>query len=134
MEFSFDIELTVRYQDLDLLGHVNNTTYATYFEQARIEYIDHVLDIRFDEWDMVIANLNIDFERQIPPEVETVRIDCGVVQLGGSSLRMESHVVPEGWDVPAASSEATLVALKNGESREIPAAWRERIEAFEPGL
>lgn len=134
MEFPFDIELTVRYQDLDLLGHVNNTTYATYFEQARIEYIDRVLDIRFDEWDMVIANLNIDFERQIPPEVETVRIDCGVVAFGSSSLRMESHVVPEGWDVPAASSEATLVALKNGESREIPTAWREQIEAFEPGL
>ena len=134
MEFPFEIELTVRYQDLDLLGHVNNTAYVTYLEQARIEYIDSVLGVRFDEWDMVIANLNVDYERQIDPDVESVRVDCGVVELGTSSLRMESNVVPVGWDEPAVTAEATLVALRDGAPREIPAAWRERIEAFEPGL
>lgn len=134
MEFPFDIELTVRYQDLDMLGHVNNTAYVTYLEQARIEYIDRVLEVPFDEWEMVIANLNVDYKQQIAPDVETVRVDCGVVELGTTSLRMKSNVVADDSETPAVTAEATLVALKDGSPRELPTAWRERIEAFEPDL
>lgn len=32
-------ELEVRYRDLDAMGHVNNATYLTYFEQARFAYL-----------------------------------------------------------------------------------------------
>ena len=39
-EFRFDVELAVRYRDLDTLGHVNNAVYATYLEQARTRYVD----------------------------------------------------------------------------------------------
>lgn len=31
-------EMEVRWGDLDLLGHVNNSVYFTYFEQARIDW------------------------------------------------------------------------------------------------
>ena len=30
---------TIRWADMDMLGHVNNTSYFRYFEQARIEWI-----------------------------------------------------------------------------------------------
>lgn len=33
------IELTVRWGDMDALGHVNNATYFTYCEQARIAWL-----------------------------------------------------------------------------------------------
>ena len=29
----------VRWADMDMLGHVNNTSYFRYFEQARIEWV-----------------------------------------------------------------------------------------------
>ena len=37
--------LPVRWGDQDPLGHVNNARFFTYFEQARIDYFDAVLDI-----------------------------------------------------------------------------------------
>ena len=30
---------TIRWADMDMLGHVNNTSYFRYFEQARIEWL-----------------------------------------------------------------------------------------------
>lgn len=32
--------MTVRWGDMDALGHVNNTTYFGYFEQIRVEWFD----------------------------------------------------------------------------------------------
>jgi len=31
--------ITVRFRDLDAMGHVNNAVYLTYFEEARVEYL-----------------------------------------------------------------------------------------------
>ena len=42
-EKTVDVPLTVRFRDLDALGHVNNATYFTYMEQARIGFRDQVL-------------------------------------------------------------------------------------------
>ncbi len=43
MEKTIDVPITVRFRDLDALGHVNNATYFTYLEQARIGFRDQVL-------------------------------------------------------------------------------------------
>jgi len=42
-EFSFETTVDVRYSDVDTYGHVNNATYATYLEEARVDYLDTVL-------------------------------------------------------------------------------------------
>jgi acyl-CoA thioester hydrolase len=34
--------MNVRWGDMDNLGHVNNATYFSYFEQARIEWLDEI--------------------------------------------------------------------------------------------
>ncbi len=38
----------VRFSDLDVLGHVNNSIYLSYFEIARVHYFAHMLGT---EWD-----------------------------------------------------------------------------------
>ncbi len=40
--FRLAIPIEVRFSDLDALGHVNNVTYFTYFEIARIKYLQTV--------------------------------------------------------------------------------------------
>jgi acyl-CoA thioester hydrolase len=37
-QIRFWVPVEVRYSDLDAQGHVNNATYFTYFEQARVQY------------------------------------------------------------------------------------------------
>ncbi len=42
-EKTVDVPISIRFRDLDALGHVNNATYFTYLEQARIGFRDHVV-------------------------------------------------------------------------------------------
>ncbi|PSQ27314.1 acyl-CoA thioesterase, partial [Halobacteriales archaeon SW_10_68_16] len=47
------------------MGHVNNAVYATYLEQARIEYIQDVVEGEALAVGAVLADLHVDYERPI---------------------------------------------------------------------
>jgi len=134
MDLRFETDVSIRFRDLDVLGHVNNAVYATYLEQARLRYFDRVLDVPWEERQVVLANLQLDFARPLTTKDGTVRVVCGVTEIGGSSFRMNSRVFPADGGDPAATAEATVVAVEDGSPREIPPEWRERFAEFEPGL
>jgi acyl-CoA thioester hydrolase len=73
-EFAYTTTLPVRYRDTDTMGHVNNAVYVTYFEQARIDYFDAVLDIPLEEREMVLANLELDYRRSVTTDDEYVTV------------------------------------------------------------
>lgn len=41
-EYPIIVDDIVRWGDMDAFGHVNNTVYFRYFEQARIGYFEHI--------------------------------------------------------------------------------------------
>lgn len=41
-------EIQVRFSDLDVLGHVNNSVYLSYFETARVHYFGELLGHNWD--------------------------------------------------------------------------------------
>jgi acyl-CoA thioester hydrolase len=41
-KFHFSIPIKVRYCETDMTGHVNNVSYFIYFEQGRVEYLEHL--------------------------------------------------------------------------------------------
>jgi acyl-CoA thioester hydrolase len=70
----------IRWSDMDMLGHVNNTAYFRYMEQARIEWI-YALNpdqAAFDETGPVIVNASCTFLQPLvyPGDVE-VRMYLG---------------------------------------------------------
>lgn len=133
-QFPFDIELPVRYRDLDTLEHVNNAVYGTYLEQARIEYFEAVLGVSFEELGMVLASIEMDFRRAIVLDDESVRIECGVTDIGDSSFRMGYRVYAAGDDEPAATGETTLVVVGDSGTKPVPESWRTAFREFEPEL
>jgi acyl-CoA thioester hydrolase len=129
-EFNYEKEMEVRFRDLDMMGHLNNAVYATYLEQARVEYIEDVVEQQLMETGAVVADLHLDFERPIDwgdDVVVAVRAD----ELGTSSIPLEYEIRVDG-DV-AATAETLMVTFdpEAGEPRPIPDAWRERIQAHE---
>lgn len=56
-------KIQVRLVDLDVLGHVNNTYYFTYFEMARIHYFRELLggDWDWQTFGMVLVRNEIDY-------------------------------------------------------------------------
>lgn len=79
--------IAIRWGDMDAMGHVNNTVYFRYMEQARISWFDTLVP-RDEAWKstgLVIANASCNFKKPInyPGTVE-VRVLAGPP--GGSSV------------------------------------------------
>jgi acyl-CoA thioester hydrolase len=79
--------IAVRWGDMDAMGHVNNTVYFRYMEQARIGWFEALVpqEQAWQRTGIVIANASCNFKRPInyPGTVE-VRVLCGPP--GGSSV------------------------------------------------
>ncbi|NEU56145.1 thioesterase family protein [Halorussus sp. MSC15.2] len=129
-DYSFTVDVDVRFQDLDTMGHVNNAVYATYFEQARVAYFEEVLDVPLHEVESVLANLEIDFRRPVEM-VGEVTVGVRVTELGTTSIPMEYEVRADGEIAATGETVQVAVDSETGSSRPIPEAWREQIRDFE---
>jgi len=129
-EFSYEVELPVRFRDIDAIGHVNNAVYATYLEQARIEFIEDVLTTTVTDADVVLAHIELDFQRSIELE-DDVTVALRVPELGTSSIPMEYEVRTDGTVAATGSTVMVTVDPDGDGTRPLPEAWRERIEAHE---
>ena len=115
----------VRFRDLDALGHVNNAVYATYLEQARIEFLR---GLGATQEEMILARLEIDFRAPVgfgaDVEIEVRPALFGTKSFGlDYTMRVDEQVVAE--------AKSVLVAYDYGneQSVELPAHWREALAA-----
>jgi acyl-CoA thioester hydrolase len=60
----FTITVTPRFGDVDVLGHINNTAPALWFEQARnpfFRFFSPDLTITHETWNLIMAHTDYDF-------------------------------------------------------------------------
>ncbi|MEK3981012.1 thioesterase family protein [Psychrobacillus sp. FSL K6-2836] len=69
-DFRFYSEVSVRFSETDMYGHLNNTVTFAYFEYARIEYFKHIQ--LMNDWlnpkgekIPVVADLQCDYVKQV---------------------------------------------------------------------
>jgi acyl-CoA thioester hydrolase len=132
MTFRYETTIPTRYRDLDPMGHVNNAVYASYCEQARMDYFDDVLEMELHALNMVLAHLEIDYERPIR-QGQLVAVRVRVAEIGGSSFTMAFEILDD--EALAATAESTQVVLgADGSPTRVPDDWRERVQTFEDGV
>jgi acyl-CoA thioester hydrolase len=81
--------IQVRFGDTDRFGHINNASFATYLESARIELIT---SLGYPLGGMILAHMAIDFRRQLQvgdPLVVFTRVE----RIGTSSVTMLQALV-----------------------------------------
>jgi len=122
---SFVHHETVRFRDLDALGHVNNAVFATYLEQARIAFLSpNGAQVE----DMILARLEIDF-RSPAGLGDTIEIAVTPTRIGTKSFDLE--YVVRAADRVLAEAKTVLVAYDYATARsvELPDEWKERLAA-----
>ncbi len=65
--YKHKLNITVRFSDLDAMGHVNNATFLTFLEEARFAYFRAVIkrDRDYLKFEAIIARIEIDYKNQI---------------------------------------------------------------------
>ena len=80
--------LTTRFRDLDPLNHVNNAVFNTYFEEARVNFVNHVpeLEHSFEQGEaFVLAKLTIEYFRPVLCP-STLLIGSSCLNIGNTSV------------------------------------------------
>jgi acyl-CoA thioester hydrolase len=123
--FDFVHRETVRFRDVDGMGHVNNAVYLTYLEEARIAFLR---PMGADPSGMILARVEIDFRA---PLSEGNELEIGVrpVRVGSKSFEL-AYEVRVGEKV-AAEAKTVIVSYDyaSGRSVAVPARWREGLAA-----
>jgi acyl-CoA thioester hydrolase len=134
-EYPIVLQQDVIWGDMDAFGHVNNTVYFRYFEDARIAYFDKigVHEIK-EEYKIgpILATTHADFK--LPLEYpDRVHIAGRSTILGPRKFNMHYLVYSEQFDAIAAEGEGLLVYYDyaNGTSCEIPEVIASAIGALE---
>jgi len=123
-------EVPVRWADQDTNSHVNNATYFTYFEQARILWFrrDEMNAVRPRYEGSVVATASCRYLRPIPYP-ETLRVLMYVGKLGRSSIPTYYEIHGTEAHVKYADGEVVLVWIdrRTGKSLPIPEKVREAL-------
>lgn len=110
---------TVRWADMDALGHVNNTVYFRYMEQARLDWLfGHAGPQAYGTGSgPVIANAICNFLR---PLVFPADIDVAMYLGGLRTTSMTSYYEITSGDVKYADGEARIVWIDLATGRPTP--------------
>jgi acyl-CoA thioester hydrolase len=134
--------LEVRLADTDAMGHVNNASYLTYVEIARVAYYEQVigkalpLGVHGAEEGMILAEIRVAYRSQAFYG-ETLTVESRIERIGRSSFTMAHRLTaPASRYGPArlvATADSVLVAYDYRDEAPIsvPEDWRASIAAYE---
>ena len=122
-----EVPIALRWRDLDAFNHVNNSTFLTYLEEARLIWFSRIDGPWFAEDYMpVLAATHVNYRRQLswPGEV-IVELRCE--RLGNSSLTL-THRILDAVDREKVYSDGNVVLVwvepVSGKSVALPEAVR----------
>ena len=127
-DFSYVRRMDVRWGDMDSLGHVNNATYLTYTESARIAFFDEVF--AGDESFMngqgpILAGISCNYHEQVHYPA-TLEAAVGYKRMGNSSLVLACPIFVLGQEQAVADVETTLVWFDYKAQKPMPVPQRLR--------
>ena len=128
--FDFVHRESVRFRDLDGMGHVNNAVFLTFMESARIAFLAAHGAGDNPQQSLILARTEVDFRSPIAFG-EEVEVGVRTVRVGTKSFELEYEIQADGR--LAAEGKSVLVGYdyRGGTSVEIPAEWREWLTASE---
>ena len=122
--------IPIRWGDMDAMGHVNNTVYFRYMEQARISWFDALIpeDEAWQSTGIVIVSAACNYLRPITyPGMVQAKLYVGAP--GGSSVPTYYELRVDDDPMPYADGAAIVVFvdIKSQKPARIPQGIRERL-------
>ena len=121
------VPISVRWRDMDAMGHVNNAKYVSYLEEARVRWILGVPGASLgDRIAPVVAATNVNYRAPIMWPNDIV-VELFVERLGNSSVTI-GHRIFDQKDESVLYSDGNVVVVwmdtQTGRSAPLPEAIR----------
>jgi len=121
--------IPIRWGDMDAMGHVNNTVYFRYMEQARISWFDTLVpeEEAWKSTGIVIANASCNFKRAINYP-GTVEVQVFAASPGGSSVQTFYELSIGGELYADGAATVVFIDMARQKPVRIPQAIRLRLQ------
>ena len=133
--FKCTTPIQLRFNDVDALGHVNNSVYFQFFDLGKTQYFKELnvqTDIDWRRPTVIIANVNCSF---LAPTLfnEPVELLTQCSHLGNQSLTILQHLVNSDTREVKCTCATVMVNLdpQTNQPSPIPQIWRDAIIAHE---
>lgn len=127
-----EITVKVRCAETDALGHVNNTSYFIYIEEARVEFFAK-LGFKMDtnEWRFILASTKCDFASQAYFGQELV-VETTVNRIGTKSFGLNHDILDKETGKLIAKGTETVVHFNFNEQKSEPLSesLRNKLEQY----
>ncbi|MCW3805247.1 acyl-CoA thioesterase [Plebeiibacterium marinum] len=135
IEFFHETPIQIRFNDIDSLGHVNNTKIQEYFDLGRMEYFKTVFgaDINWNTFAAIIASNKTDFYSPVLINNQ-LYLQTKVTKIGTKSFQLIQHLTDTSGLLKA-TCHSVMVGFnhKTQSSMEITNEWRGKMNIVEHG-
>lgn len=123
------VKIQVRFADLDVLGHVNNSIYLSYFEMARVHYFNSVLGTNYNwlEEGFVLVKNEVEYLKPVYLN-DDVRVSMAVEKIGNKSFTLSYGLSVN--DELRSRGSSVMVGFNGNthQSIELPDTMRQALE------
>ncbi len=134
MLFRHIIPVQIRFNDVDILGHVNNAVHQYYFDYARMQYFDQVLgkELNLKMNSLIIASVKVDYFSPIPID-DKIEVESRIEMIGNKSITMKQKILSKITGEVKSSSWSVLVAydVNLNHTIPVPEEWKNSIISYE---
>ncbi len=128
------LPVQLRFNDIDILGHLNNTVYFSLFDLGKARYFGAVRSGKID-WqkvETVIANVNCSYIRQVRFG-ENIEILTRCVAIGHKSFTLDQLMVNADTGEAKAHCQTIMVFFdqETQQAAEVPEIWRRSFAEYE---
>jgi len=124
--------IQIRFNDVDILGHVNNVMYGHYFDMARYDFmmqtIGRLVDLRNSRHIFIMVRTEYDFMQPSFME-ERLHVETSLLRIGNKSIQFRQSILDDKGVVKVnCVSVMSSFDRETGTSFEISPVWRAVLE------
>lgn len=130
-DFPHTTSVQIRFNDIDILGHLNNTVYFSFFDTGKAYFFESIIEGRMD-WrhvESVIANIDCAYVSPIFFG-DNIEVKTRCMGVSDKSFRIQQVIVEKETGALKAAAETVMVSFDPAtqKSKELPSRWREALE------
>lgn len=135
--FNHEQSVQIRFNDVDVIGHVNNSVVLSYFDIGKVAYFEalgyHV--VRKEDAGLVIVNVNVDFMAPIFFGDDMV-VRTKIYEIGNKSVKLAQLLFDRKSQRVKAVCRTVMCGFdpKDNTSVAISDEWRSMIQRYEKDL
>lgn len=125
------VKIQVRFSDLDIMGHVNNSVYLSYFEYARVAYFDQLLGEKWNwnSYGMLLKKNEVVYHKSILLHDEPL-ITIYTSHIGTKSFVFDYEITVKGELYTTGSSLMICYDSVKNETIAIPEKLKSALETL----